>query len=399
MDIYSKQSKWKLYLAIAAVGILIASLIYTNGVASRLAKAERERAELWAKALIELSKMPSDADCIGIDPSCIDANTDFIFSIVESNKTIPVILTDARKNIQDFVNLDEKRATQDTSYLRKQLNKMAAQHEPIPFDNGFDQLFLYYKNSKLLTLLIYFPYFQIGLIMVFLFVGYLAISAAQRAEQNQVWVGLAKETAHQLGTPITAIVAWIENLKVITEDEVALEMLDEFQNDVNRLELIAERFSKIGAVPELKEANIMESLERNMAYMSKRAPRKVRFDYPKVANSEILLVKINQNLFDWVFENLLKNALDAMEGKGKISATAFQDDDFVYIDIEDTGKGIPPSNFNSVFKPGFSTKKRGWGLGLSLTKRIIKNYHNGKVFVKQSEVGEGTTFRIQLPKP
>lgn len=276
---------------------------------------------------------------------------------------------------------------------------MEAQHEPIPFDNGFDKLFLYYKNSKLLTLLIYFPYFQIGLIIVFLFIGYLAISAAQRAEQNQVWVGLAKETAHQLGTPITAIVGWIENLKLITEDEVSLGMLDEFQNDVNRLELIAERFSKIGAVPELTKANVMETLERNMEYMSKRAPRKVNFDYPKAAESEVLLVKINQNLFDWVFENLLRNALDAMEGKGKISVTAFQDDDFVYIDVEDTGKGIPASKFNSVFKPGYSTKKRGWGLGLSLTKRIIKNYHNGKVFVKQSEVGKGTTFRIELPKP
>ena len=275
---------------------------------------------------------------------------------------------------------------------------MMAQNEPIIVDNGFDRLFLYYKNSTLLTLLIYFPYFQLGLIVVFLFMGYLAISAARRAEQNQVWVGLAKETAHQLGTPITAIVAWIENLKLIIENEVALDMLDEFRNDVNRLELIAERFSKIGAVPELKPNNIIEIIEKNMAYMKKRAPRRVVFEFPTIAESEPITAKLNPNLFDWVLENLLKNALDAMEGRGKITATAFEDDDYVYIDIEDTGKGIPSNKFNSVFKPGYSTKKRGWGLGLSLTQRIINIYHNGKVFVKQSEVGVGTIFRIQLPK-
>ncbi|NJN77844.1 MAG: hypothetical protein HC803_05535 [Saprospiraceae bacterium] len=211
--------------------------------------------------------MPDNPDCIGIDQSCLEVNTDFIFSIVGSNTTIPVILTDERKNIQDHVNLNEEKVESDTSYLRRQLKIMTAQNEPIIFNNGFDTLHLYYKNSQLLTLLIYFPYFQLGLIMVFLLVGYFAFSAARRAEQNQVWVGLAKETAHQLGTPITAIVAWIENLKLIVENEMALGMLDEFRNDVHRLELIAERFSKIGAVPELKPTNIVEILERNMVYM------------------------------------------------------------------------------------------------------------------------------------
>lgn len=398
MDMYSNNSRWKLYLSAAAIVIVIASLFYTNGVASRLASAEQQRAELWGKALVELSKMPDDPDCIGIDPNCLDANTDFIFSIVEGNKTIPVILTDERNTIQDFVNLNAEKAEKDTSYLRKQIRIMDAQHEPIIFDNGFNKLYLHYKNSQLLTLLVYFPYFQLGLIIVFLFVGYLAISAARRAEQNQVWVGLAKETAHQLGTPITAIVAWIENLKLIIENDVALGMLDEFRNDVNRLELIAERFSKIGAVPELKPENVIESVEKNMAYMKKRAPRRVVFDFPKVNETTPIVAKLNPNLFDWVLENLLKNALDSMERKGEISATVFEDNDFVYIDIEDTGKGIPASKFRTVFKPGYSTKKRGWGLGLSLTQRIVKNYHNGKVFVKESEVGKGTTFRIQLPK-
>lgn len=398
MDIYSKQSRWKIWFLFGAILIVIASLFYTNSVASRLADAERERAELWGQAMVEIQKGLNDPDCVGVDPSCLDLNTDFIFSIIEGNKTIPAIITDERGNIQSSVNLNEEKAVEDTSYLPKQLRVMMAQNEPIIVDNGFDRLFLYYKNSTLLTLLIYFPYFQLGLIVVFLFMGYLAISAARRAEQNQVWVGLAKETAHQLGTPITAIVAWIENLKLIIENEIALDMLDEFRNDVNRLELIAERFSKIGAVPELKPNNIIEIIEKNMAYMKKRAPRRVVFEFPTIAESEPITAKLNPNLFDWVLENLLKNALDAMEGRGKITATAFEDDDYVYIDIEDTGKGIPSNKFNSVFKPGYSTKKRGWGLGLSLTQRIINIYHNGKVFVKQSEVGVGTIFRIQLPK-
>lgn len=396
MDIYSKNSRWKIYLLIGAIGIVVASLLYTTGVASRLAEAEQQHAELWGRAMIELQKMPNDPDCIGIDPNCLETNSDFIFSIVEGNKTIPAILTDDRKNIVGDVNLNEAKVT-DTTYLRKQLNIMIAQHEPIILDNGYDIIHVYYKNSQLLTLLIYFPYFQLGLILAFLLIGYFAFSAAKRAEQNQVWVGLAKETAHQLGTPITAIVAWIENLNLIIEDEVALGMLDEFRNDVHRLELIAERFSKIGAVPELKPMNIIKIVERNMVYMKKRAPRKIVFEYPKVIKEYTITANINENLFDWVLENLLKNALDAMEGTGNITATVFEDKDYVYIDIEDTGKGIPTSKFKSIFKPGYSTKTRGWGLGLSLTQRIVKNYHNGKVFVKQSEEGVGTTFRIQLP--
>lgn len=396
MDIYSKNSRWKIYLSFGAVGIVIASLLYTTRVASRLAEAEQQHAELWGKAMIELQKMPTDPDCIGINQNCIEINSDFIFSIVEGNKTIPAILTDDRKNIIDGVNINEEKAS-DTTYLRKQLNIMASQHEPILLDNGYNIIHVYYKNSQLLTLLIYFPYFQLCLIIVFLLMGYFALSAAKRAEQNQVWVGLAKETAHQLGTPITAIVAWIENLNLIIEDEVALGMLDEFRNDVHRLELIAERFSKIGAVPELKPMNIIEIVERNMVYMKKRAPRKVVFKYPKVIKEYTITANVNENLFDWVLENLLKNALDAMEGTGNITATVFEDKDYVYIDIEDTGKGIPASKFKSIFKPGYSTKARGWGLGLSLTQRIVKNYHNGKVFVKQSEEGVGTTFRIQLP--
>lgn len=388
MDIYSKKSRWKLYLFITAVFIIVISLLYTSNVAERLADEERKRAQLWAGAVAQLES--------GVEDSlCMDRDLDFIFSIVDENKTIPAILTDENDAIETSINF----AKEDTAYLRRQLNSIKSYREPIKLETPYYTKYLYYKNSRLLTLLINFPYFQLVLIAIFLLAGYLGFSTARKAEQNQVWVGFAKETAHQLGTPISAIVAWIEHLKLIMEtDEEGLSVLQELRKDVGRLELIAERFSKIGAIPDLEEVNVLESLERNLQYMKRRAPRKVKFHFPSSKTDAPIMAKINPPLFDWVIENLLKNALDAMERKGNITATAFEDAEYVYIDIQDTGKGIPTSKFKTVFKPGYSTKKRGWGLGLSLTQRIIKNYHNGKIFVKSSELGKGTTFRIQLPK-
>jgi signal transduction histidine kinase len=244
----------------------------------------------------------------------------------------------------------------------------------------------------------YFPFVQFVLIAAFVAFGYMGFSSARRAEQNRVWVGMAKETAHQLGTPISAIVAWIEHLKLIREpDEEVQEVVGELRNDVSRLELIADRFSKIGSAPKLEPINIYEELDQCRAYMQRRASRKTAFNFPP-ADSPEKLVYINSHLFDWVVENLLRNALDAMEGKGSITADIYDDQDYVYADFTDTGKGIPDSKFKTVFRPGYTTKKRGWGLGLSLAKRIIEEYHNGKIFVKRSEEGEGTTFTIQLPK-
>ncbi|MEL6924952.1 MAG: HAMP domain-containing sensor histidine kinase, partial [Bacteroidota bacterium] len=257
---------------------------------------------------------------------------------------------------------------------------------------------IYYENSTILSLLKYFPLIQFLLIAAFIGYGYIGINSSRRAEQNRVWAGMAKETAHQLGTPITAIVAWIEHLKMMKGDDAeVVEIAHELENDVDRLNLIADRFSKIGSEPKLKSINVYEELEKCRAYMQRRASRKVEFEFPR-PDSMPLMININPPLFDWVIENLLRNALDAMGGKGKIKAVVTEESRFINIDISDTGSGIPSSKFKKVFKPGFTTKKRGWGLGLSLAKRIIETYHAGRIFVKKSVINEGTTFSIKLPK-
>jgi len=383
MDIYSKKSRWKIYLALVGLIIVVISLIYTTNVASKIAKEERNNAEQWAKAVSLLGQSNEDS-------TFLELSFEYLFEVVQSNKNIPAVITDENGDILDFVNFDTTKVS-----LEKQLNYMrmnTSDSIPIAF-----RYHVHRKNSQLLTQLIYFPYFQLVLIAIFIIVSYFLFSWARRSEQNQVWVGLAKETAHQLGTPISGIVAWIEHLKMMSEDDEDLrDIANELRKDVNRLEKITERFSKIGAVPELKSGNILEIIERNMKYIKRRAPRRVEFEYP--VSEPPIMVAFNPALFDWVLENLLRNALDAMSREGKIAARVYPTKDYINIDISDTGKGIPPSKFKTVFQPGFSTKKRGWGLGLSLTKRIIKNYHNGRIFVKESEIGKGTTFRIQLPR-
>jgi signal transduction histidine kinase len=269
--------------------------------------------------------------------------------------------------------------------------------EPIRIEFLGEVNFLYYKNSTIIELLNYFPYFQLILIMVFVGLGYMGFSNVRKAEQNLVWVGMAKETAHQLGTPISAMMAWVEHLKLInSDDSQQAEIIYELENDINRLELVAERFSKIGSAPELKPGNLIEELHKMKVYMEKRSPRGIKFEFPSL-EEEPVIVLLNANLFDWVLENLMRNALDAMDGEGKISAKIHKDQKFVHIDISDTGKGIPDNQQKIIFKPGFTTRQRGWGLGLSLSRRIIENYHAGKIYVKHSEVGKGTTFTIKLP--
>jgi signal transduction histidine kinase len=258
---------------------------------------------------------------------------------------------------------------------------------------------IYFKESNILRQVRYFPFVQLLFIGVLVFFGFLSVNTARRAEQNRVWVGMAKETAHQLGTPISAIISWIDYLKTIRpNDEEINNVTKELKKDVDRLDLIADRFSKIGADPILKAENIYEVLNRCYLYMKVRAPRGVVFSFPNLDQHPPLKVSINTHLFEWVVENLLRNALDAMDGTGEILAEVYEDQDYTYIDLSDTGKGIPTSKFKMVFEPGFTTKKRGWGLGLSLAKRIVENYHSGKIFVKKSEEGKGTTFTIQLPK-
>ncbi len=383
MDIYSRKSRWKIYLAGAGALIVAISVIYSNYLAGKLAREEENKVRLWAQAQDELDPK-SDEELERF------ANCSFILhlNILESNTTIPVMLVDDRGRVIDAVNFS------DTSqvFLKRELARMIkAGVTPI---QGFAYS-IYYKESNILRQLRFFPLIQLLLIAAFIFLGYLAFNAARRAEQNRVWAGMAKETAHQLGTPISAIIAWIEHLRSI-ESEETQDILNELRNDVDRLELIAERFSKIGSAPKLEHTDVYTEIEKCFIYMQRRASRRVSFEFEMP--EEKLPLYINPPLFDWVVENLLRNALDATEGKGKISAEVYEDHDFAYVDISDTGKGIPMNKFKTVFQPGYTTKKRGWGLGLSLTKRIIEEYHGGKIFVKKSVEGEGTTFTIKLPK-
>lgn len=384
MDIYSRKSRWKLYLAIAGVVIVIITLVYTNYLANILAEEERKKASNWVTAQEQINQMEENEFC---------DYTPYL-SILRSNTSIPVIIVNDRGGIDDAINFGEN-YDNDEAYLKKQVERMKARgFEPI---QGFAYS-IYYKESKILKQIRYFPFIQLGLIGAFILFGYYGFNSARRAEQNRVWVGMAKETAHQLGTPISAIVAWIENLKMMREEDNEVQMiLGELRNDVHRLELIADRFSKIGSEPKLQAINVYEELDKCRAYMEKRAPRKVTFHFPPPFHQP-KMIHINPPLFDWVVENLMRNALDAMEGKGKISAEVYEEGNFVCIDITDTGKGIPPGKFKTVFQPGYTTKKRGWGLGLSLAKRIIDQYHSGKIFVKDSVEGEGTTFTLKLPK-
>jgi signal transduction histidine kinase len=396
MDIYTRKSYWKWYLAAGGALIIIISLLYTRYLADRLIEREKQQAEQFAEAMRMLAKMRTDTTSYYWD---LTLN----LKIIEQNTTIPVVLLNESGEIEAYRNIDEQNLdTMDIKDVQKALDRMMNQ------DTGMIELVfppdihktLIYTHSRLLWWLELYPVLQLSLIAAFIALGYIGFSSARRAEQNQVWLGMAKETAHQLGTPITAILGWIETLKAVNEDRPDnQEMLEELRNDVTRLELVADRFSKIGALPELTPTDFYAQLEKNRDYMQRRAPRKVEFDFPKPGEHTTLLVGINAPLYDWVIENLLRNAIDSLEGGvGKITAGVYEEGKYVCLDISDTGKGIPPGKFRTVFKPGYSTKTRGWGLGLSLSKRIIEEYHRGKIFVKNSEPGKGTTFTVKMPK-
>ena len=366
--------------------------MYTRHIAKKLVEREIQQANLFADAVEMLAIGDTDLDC----------NLNLIGQILEGNNTIPVVLIDEANRIEDYRNIGEgENGVMDTAEVRKALNRMIRQGAdtiPVQYLPDIDKK-LIYSHSELLTLLNLYPFVQLFLIAVFIGFGYMGFSASRRAEENLVWLGMAKETAHQLGTPITAILGWLEALKSANEDQpVNLEMLNELGTDVNRLELVADRFSKIGAQPELRPANVYEQLEKCRDYMQRRSPRKITLDFPNPEEHEYKEVYINAHLFDWVVENILRNAIDAMEeGVGVITVTVYDESEFVCIDLQDTGKGIAANRLRTVFKPGYSTKKRGWGLGLSLSKRIIEQYHKGKIFVKKSEPNKGSTFTIKLP--
>jgi len=386
---YYKKNNWKIILLVCALLLGVFSLIYTERVVRQLRTEEEKKIQMWSRATKEL----------GSGGALEGQNVDFLLDIIRDNTQIPVILTDEKFRILSALNIDSSRL-RDPSYLESELLLMQGQHEPIALDpaEGIRQ-YVFYKDSRLLSQLRLYPYLQLGLIVVFLLVSYLAFSLNRRYEQEFLWVGMAKETAHQLGTPISGIIAWLEHLRTVREsDSEVVEVVDELGNDVRRLELIADRFSKIGAMPRLEPHNIYSELDACRAYMEKRAPRKVMFRFPAPTEQTPLQVLLNPPLFEWVIENLLRNSLDAMDGQGAISAEVYEEGPFVCVDLSDTGKGIPAARFKTIFQPGYTTKKRGWGLGLSLAKRIIEEYHKGKIFVKRSEENKGTTFTIKIPK-
>jgi signal transduction histidine kinase len=410
-DLYSRKSRWKWYLAIIGVVIVAISTIYTNFLVSQLREQEEKRLALFSRGQEIMGSI--DGETYNHFPQTI---RDLVETIAVFDPSIPMILTDDHYNIIDarnFWRLDSTVATPaDTAYIKGVLDQLImAKREPVIIRDDVGMIIskIYFDDSHILTLLKYYPIFQFILIGLFIGFGYLGFSSSRRNEQNRVWVGMAKETAHQLGTPIAAILGWIEHLRSSHEDDEATqEVVNELQHDVDRLTLVADRFSKIGSDPELTPTNMYEAIDRCRIYMQKRAPRKVVFDFPVLdaplsqegeMPAQYLGVKMNNHLFDWVVENLLRNAIDAMEnGKGTISAVIYAEAQWVCVDINDTGNGIPNNKFKTVFQPGFTTKKRGWGLGLSLAKRIIENYHGGRIFVKDSTVGKGTTFCIKLPK-
>lgn len=388
LPIYSQKSKLKLLILIIALVIGAATVIYTQILVSKLAEREEQLIDLYGKGLRYMLNSKSDDNLVFIQEEIIDAN-----------KTVPVILTDAQENVQSTSNLDPPANISEhrrTIWLRNQIAEMKKQHKPIVVQYGENsKSYIFYKDSALLAQLRYYPYVQLTVIACFFLMAYFSFSYSRKAEQNRVWVGLAKETAHQLGTPLSSLMAWYEYMKS-SEKFQNEPIVEELGKDVRRLEIITERFSNIGSVPTLKDENILRVTENAIAYLQNRVSKKVAFSV-KANFPADTPAKVNIPLFEWVIENICKNAIDAMEGKGSIDLTlSFAGKNNIAIDIKDTGKGIPKSKVNDVFLPGYTTKKRGWGLGLALAKRIIENYHKGRLFVKSSEIGKGTTFRLML---
>lgn len=395
IDFYTNQSKIKWFILFVAVIIGSGSIIYTDNLVTRLKKGEEEKIKLWAKA-IEFSGSAQ------VDESALT----FISSnIITPDNTLPVILVDSAsqqillsRNVVDSLSTVKEREVE----LERTLSKMKLENDPFPImvRNGADGAitdiqYVYYRNSYILRQLRAYPYIQLSVIAIFAFIAYLAFSYSRRAEQNRVWVGMAKETAHQLGTPLSSLMAWLEYLKTMPEMEGKSDLILELNKDVERLERITARFSNIGSMPVLKNEPVFDVVSDCINYLKPRLSSKVNMSVE--IETKDLTAKLNKPLFEWVIENIVKNGVDAMSGIGNIRLMIGKDSSGeVFVDIADDGKGIPKSRIKEVFKPGYTTKKRGWGLGLALAKRIIENYHQGRIFVKSSQVDSGTTFRIIL---
>jgi signal transduction histidine kinase len=380
LNIYNKKLWWKIALLLIAIIIGVSSLFYTNTLVKKLQTEEHKKVELWAEA----TKQLATADFSEKDYS-------FLLTVIQNNRTVPVIWAEGSDQIISSRNLDSLKAL-DTAYVKKELRIMKQQKVPITIElGGGVKQYIYYRDSDLLIQLTYYPYIQMGVIILFIVIAYLAFSSSRKAEQNRVWVGLSKETAHQLGTPTSSLMAWMELLKEKDLDPI---LLNELEKDIKRLEKIADRFSKVGSKPILKKVDLNTIIKSSVEYSKLRSSEKIVFDL--VLNKEPVYVLVSPSLFEWVIENVIKNAIDAMDGTGRITVSIKKNPKFVYLDITDTGRGIPKSKFKTIFKPGYTTKERGWGLGLSLAKRIIEDYHQGKIAVLSSEIGKGTSFRISL---
>ena len=370
-----------LFLLLFAILTGISSLIYTRYLVGMLKNEERKKVELWAEAT-RLVALPDSS------------HTGFLSSIIENNTSVPVILTEGDDVIIDSKNFDEIRM-KDPEYLKLQLEKIKKKNRPIIIElgNGYSNR-IYYKDSIILTQLNYYPWVQIGIIILFILVAYLAFSSARKAEENQVWVSMSKETAHQLGTPTSSLAGWVE---ILQHKYPELPVTVEIARDVERLEKITERFSRIGSRPVLNNEDVVSIISRTIDYLKTRSSSKVRF-IPEFDPAKKMIIPLNSALFEWVIENISKNAIDAMEGHGDINYRISDTGKAILIDISDTGKGIPKSAFKKIFNPGYTTKQRGWGLGLSLAKRIIEEFHKGHIYVRHSEIGKGSSIRIILSK-
>lgn len=378
-SIYDSRQRLKYVFIIGAVVIAIASVFVSDLLIKDLAREERQKIEVWAEATRVVTSE---------DPSL---NMKLILQIIQGNTSIPVMLCNEQDSVMNYKNIELPEKNVE-GFLYQKAQELKKKNQPIPIDmeDGTFQ-YLYYDDSINLKRLLIYPYAQLSVMAVFILIAFLALTSTKRAEQNKVWVGLSKETAHQLGTPISSLIAWVEYLKM---KEVDPSLLEEMEKDVKRLETIADRFSKIGSQPEPVPLDIRDSIRAALDYMETRISSKVKITVE--APEQPVMVLMNDSLFAWVVENLCKNAVDAMGGQGDIRFHIEEKAKKVYIDVSDTGKGILKSKFKTVFNPGYTTKKRGWGLGLSLVKRIIESYHGGKIYVKNSEIGKGTTFRIEL---
>jgi hypothetical protein len=405
-SIYDSRQWWTYIFILIAILIVIATVYFSNSLSKKLAAEERSKAEVWAEAMNiltapdTLDHSDSETPLSYKDLEKKHSETEFtlmnlILKIIDGNNSIPTILCDENNFVSSYKNIDVPEKDPET-FLKNKIEEFKTTNPPIviKIDDGIDPFqYLYYDDSVFLKRLLMFPYIQLSIVFAFIALSFLALISAKKAEQNKVWVGLSKETAHQLGTPISSLIAWVEYLKT---KEVDSAYLREMEKDVKRLEVIADRFSKIGSNPDLLPLNVNDSIKASCEYMSTRVSRKVNINAE--LPDEPALVLMNDSLFSWVIENLTKNAVDAMEGQGKINYRVEINTKKVYIDISDTGKGIPKSRFKTIFNPGYTTKTRGWGLGLSLVKRIIDSYPGGKIYVKNSETGKGSTFRIELRK-